>query len=85
MNNCQMKSSLDDPERWLVEAMSKLRFGRVEGLQCPHATGDRKLIKRRHANLALRVVEQEFVGVLGFGIGWPELMQMVESREQQWR
>ncbi|MEN6521143.1 MAG: hypothetical protein ABFD46_08345 [Armatimonadota bacterium] len=32
MNNCQMKSSLDDPERWLVEAMSKLRFGRVEGL-----------------------------------------------------
>jgi len=32
MDNGQMKSSLDESEDWLVEAMRKLRFGRVEGL-----------------------------------------------------
>ena len=32
MNNCQMKSSLDATEKWLVEVMQNLRFGRIEGL-----------------------------------------------------
>jgi len=28
----QMRSSLDEPENWLVEEMRKLRYGKVEGL-----------------------------------------------------